>query len=236
MSRFKRAMDPIVFIPGLLCDETLFAPQIAALADQPLMIADHRQHDSIPDIAANILENAPDKFSLVGLSMGGYIAMEIMRETPERVTRLALLNTNARADTPEQSERRGFLIDLTRKKGFEKVPQLLFPGFVHAQHENDDDLKAIVIEMAMNTGPEAFIRQQTALINRVDARPRLDEITCPTLVLVGDGDRLTPPELAREIHEHIACSHLAIIQGSGHLSTLEKPEAVTAELMGWLGD
>lgn len=236
MSRFERAMDPIVFVPGLLCDETLFAPQIAALADRPLMIADHRRHDSIPEIASSILENAPEKFALVGLSMGGYIAMEIMREAPERVIRLALLDTNARADTAEQIKRRKFLIDLTRKKGFEKVPRLLFPGFVHAEHENDANLRAIVVEMVMNTGPEAFIRQQTALMNRVDARPRLDEISCPTLVLVGDGDRLAPPELAREIHEHIPSSRLATIPGSGHLSTLEKPEAVTAELMSWLGD
>lgn len=228
-------MDPIVFVPGLLCDETLYAPQIKALADQPMMVADHRRHDSIPEIASSILENAPDKFALIGLSMGGYIAMEIMREAPDRIIRLALLDTNARADTAEQSERRKFLIDLARKKGFKKIPHLLFPGFVHAEHENDDDLKAIVVEMAMKTGPEAFIRQQTALMNRVDARSRLDEITCPTLVLVGDGDRLTPPELAREIHEHIPCSHLAIINGSGHLSTLEKPEAVTAELLSWLG-
>lgn len=227
-------MDPIVFVPGLLCDETLYAPQIAALADQPLMVADHRQHDSIPDIAASILENAPDKFALVGLSMGGYIAMEIMREAPERVSRLALLDTNARADTPEQGKQRDFLIDLTRNKGFEKVPQLLFPRFVHAERENDDALKAIVVEMAIKTGPEAFIRQQTALMKRVDARPPLNEITCPTLVLVGDGDRLTPPELAKEIHAHIPGSHLVIVRGSGHLSTLEKPEAVTAELLSWL--
>lgn len=227
-------MEPIVFVPGLLCTEILYAPQIVAFADRPLMVADHRQHESIPEIAASILEKAPERFALAGLSMGGYISMEIMRMAPERVTRLALLDTNARADTPEQTERRNFLIDLTRKKDFKKVPYLLYPGFVHANRENDEDLKATVVEMATDTGPDAFIRQMTAIINRDDMRPSLPEIKCPTLVLVGDGDTLTPPDLAREIQGLIPESRLAIIEDCGHLSTLEKPEAVTAQLTQWL--
>lgn len=229
-------MEPIVFVPGLLCTELLYTPQIVAFADRPLMIADHRQHDTIPAIAASILENAPEKFSLAGLSMGGYICMEIMRIAPERVSRLALLDTNARADSPEQIERREFLIDLTRKRDFKKVPHLLYPGFVHETRETDEDLKSIVVEMAMETGPDAFIRQQTALIRRDDSRPTLHEIKCPTLVLVGDGDRLTPPDLAREIQGLIPNSRLAVVEGSGHLSTLEKPAEVTAELTRWLSE
>lgn len=226
--------DPILFIPGLLCTEQLFAPQIVAFADRPIMVADHRRHDSIAAIAADILDQAPEKFSLIGLSMGGYIAMEIMREAPERVGKLALLDTNARADGPEQAERRRFLIELTRKKGFSKVPHLLYPGFVHESREEDADLKAIVVDMAQDTGPEAFIRQQTALIARIDARPRLGEITCPTLVLVGEGDRLTPVETAREIHGLIPGSDLSVIEGSGHLSTLEAPDQVTGVLRAFL--
>lgn len=226
--------DPIVFVPGLLCTEALFAPQIAAFADRPIMVANHRQHDSIETIAAGILEEAPERFSLIGLSMGGYIAMEIMREAPDRVGRLALLDTNSRADTAEQSERRRFLIDLTRKRGFNKVPHLLYPGFVHERNEDNEDLKAVVVEMAQDTGPEAFIRQQTALIGRIDARPRLGEIRCPTLVLVGDGDRLTPLQISQEIHRHIPDSELAVIEDSGHLSTLEAPEKVTGALRDFL--
>ncbi|WP_428644481.1 alpha/beta fold hydrolase [Roseibium sp.] len=226
--------DPIVFVPGLLCTEALYAPQIVAFADRPIMVANHREHDSIEAIAASILEQAPDRFSLIGLSMGGYVAMEIMREAPERVGKLALLDTNARADTADQTERRSFLIDLTLKKGFKKVPHLLYPGFVHERREEDEDLKAIVVDMAMDTGPEAFIRQQTALMNRMDARPRLGEIACPALVLVGDGDRLTPLEISQEIHAHIPGSELAVIEGSGHLSTLEEPDKVTARLRDFL--
>jgi pimeloyl-ACP methyl ester carboxylesterase len=227
-------MEPIVFVPGLLCTEILYAPQIAAFSDRPIMVADHRQHETITEIAASILKKAPDRFALAGLSMGGYIAMEIMREAPERVTRLALLDTNPRADTPEQTERREFLIKLTREKGFNKVPHLLYPGFVHKDREEDEALKATVVEMAKDTGPEAFVRQMKAIIGRVDMRPYLGAIQCPTLVLVGEGDTLTPPDLAREIHQHIPGSRLAVVLGSGHLSTLETPEAVTAELKRWM--
>ncbi len=228
--------EPLVFVPGLLCTEILYAPQIAAFADRPLMIADHRQHESIAEISASILAAAPERFTLVGLSMGGYIAMEILREAPERVAKVALLDTNARADTAEQTERRKFLIELTRKKGFKKVPHLLYPGFVHKDREDDADLRATVVEMAMATGPDAFIRQMTALMKRPDARPGLGSITCPALVLVGDGDTLTPPDRAEEIHARIPDSRLAVIEDCGHLSTLEKPDAVTAELSKWLSD
>jgi len=226
--------DPILFIPGLLCTQTLFAKQIVAFADRPIMVANHRDHDSIPAIARSVLEQAPDRFSLIALSMGGYIAMEIMREAPERVSRLALLDTNARPDREDQSERRQFLIEMTRKRGFTKVPHLLYPGFVHEAREDDDELKAIVVDMANETGPEAFIRQQTALINRIDSRPRLGEITCPTLVLVGEGDSLTPLPVSEEIHAHIPGSELVVIEGSGHLSPLEEPDKVTRALRDFL--
>jgi pimeloyl-ACP methyl ester carboxylesterase len=229
-------MEPVVFIPGLLCTEILFAPQIVAFADRPLMVADHRQHESIDEIADSILEKAPERFALAGLSMGGYIAMEVTRRAPERVSRLALLDTNARADTPEQTERRRVLLQLTEKGGFNKVPHLLYPGFVHANREEDEDLKATVVEMAVDTGAEAFVRQMHAIIGRPDFRPSLGGIKCPALVLVGDGDTLTPPDLAQEIHGHIDGSRLAVIENCGHLSTLERPEAVTAELTRWLAD
>lgn len=226
--------DPIVFVPGLLCTEALFAPQIVAFADRPIMVANHREHDSIEKIAASILKNAPERFTLAGLSMGGYIAMEILREAPHRVGKVALLDTNARPDSADQTERRKFMIKMTRERGFQKVPHLLYPGFVHESREEDADLKAIVVDMANDTGPEGFIRQQTALINRPDARPRLPEITCPALVLVGEGDRLTPLEISEEIHSLIPNSELAVIEGSGHLSTLEEPEKVTNTLRDFL--
>lgn len=226
--------DPIVFIPGLLCTETLFSKQIVAFADRPIMVANHREHDGISAIAESILAEAPERFSLIALSMGGYVAMEIMRQAPERVSKLALMNTNARADREDQSERRRFLIEMTRKRGFKKVPHLLYPGFVHELREEDEDLRAIVVDMANDTGPEAFIRQQTALINRIDSRPSLGDIRCPTLVLVGEGDRLTPVPVSEEIHGHIPGSELVIVEGCGHLSPLEEPDKVTRVLRDFL--
>ncbi|NBN66033.1 alpha/beta fold hydrolase [Microvirga tunisiensis] len=226
-------MEPIVLIPGLLCTETLYAPQIVALADRPVLVADHRRHDSIAAIAADILAVAPERFALAGLSMGGYIALEILRAAPERVSRLALLDTSPKPDAPEQGERRRVLIELAETGKFGKVPHLLYPGLVDASRVDDETLKATVVEMAQETGAEAFVRQQRAIMGRIDSRPSLAAIAVPTLVLVGDGDTLTPPQVAREMHAAISGSRLAVIPGCGHLSTLEAPGAVTAELQAW---
>ncbi len=227
-------MEPIVFVPGLLCTETLFAPQIVAFADRPLMVADHRRHNAIREIAGAVLEEAPDRFALAGLSMGGYVALEIIRLAPERVSRLALLNTTARPDTPEQTARRKELIEAAKTGHFDTVGPALFPTFVHENRAEDAELRQTVLDMAAETGPDAFVRQQTAIMNRDDARARLPEIACPTLVIVGDGDRLTPPDRAEEMHQAIPGSRLDVISNCGHLSTLEQPEALIASLTGWL--
>lgn len=227
-------MEPIVFVPGLLCTEILYAPQLAAFGDRPLMVADHRQHETMQEIAAAILSQAPDRFALIGLSMGGYVTMEIMRQAPERVSRLALLDTSARADAPEQTERRETLVKITRKGQFNRIVPLLHPTLVHSDRIEDETLRAATEEMARDTGADAFLRQQAAIIARPDSRQSLAQVTCPTLVLVGDEDALTPPERAREMHEIVAGSRLEVVPVCGHLSTLERPEAVTAHLREWL--
>lgn len=225
---------PLVFVPGLLCTEALYAPQITALSDRPIHVADNRSDDTIGAIAARLLDDAPERFSLIGLSMGGYIAFEVMRRAPERVERLALLNTSAQADSEERREQRQILNDLARKNRFHKIPGLFFPGFVHEMNETSEHLRAIVHEMADETGADAFIRQQTANAARIDSRPSLSQISCPTLVLSGDGDRLIAPELSVEIHQLVAGSELAILEECGHLSTLEQPEHVTSKLRAFL--
>ncbi|MXN65190.1 alpha/beta fold hydrolase [Stappia sp. GBMRC 2046] len=227
-------MEALVLVPGLLCTEALYAPQIAALADRPIMVADHRRHETMREIAEDILKGAPRRFALAGLSMGGYVALEIMRIAPERVTRLALLDTTARPDTPEQTQNRNKQIELTRNGAFDRVAQALFPMFVHENREDDGALRDIVLGMAKKTGGEAFIRQQHAIMSRDDARPRLSQIQCPTMVIVGDGDRLTPPDRAEELHRAIPGSRLEVVANCGHLSTLERPEAVTSLFMDWL--
>jgi pimeloyl-ACP methyl ester carboxylesterase len=226
---------PVVLIPGLTCTARLYAGQIPALwRFGPVMIADHTRDDSMATIARRILAAAPPRFALAGLSMGGYIAFEIMRQTPLRVARLALLDTGARGDTAEQTERRKIVIELAKSGRYAEVPDIAFPVYVHRNRHHDAALKRIVCDMVEETGQDAFLRQQQAIIGRPDSRPGLAAIACPTLVLVGDGDEATPPELAREIAAGIPRSRLVIIPDSGHLSTLEKPQAVTDALVDWM--
>src|SRR5271167_813421 len=187
---------PIVLIPGLTCSARLYAEQIPALwRFGPVTVADHTRDASMTGIARRILAAAPQRFALAGLSMGGYIAFEIMRQAPERVVKLALLDTGARGDTPEQTERRKVVIGLANSGRYAEVPDIAFPVYVHRRRHNDEALKRLVRTMAEETGVEAFLRQQEAIIGRPDSRPGLGRIVCPTLVLVGEGDEATPPEL-----------------------------------------
>jgi len=226
---------PVLLIPGLTCSARLYTDQIPALWQfGPVTVADHRRDGSMAAIARRILANAPPRFALAGLSMGGYIAFEIMRQAAARVAKLALLDTGARADTPEQTERRRVLMASAKSGRYAEIPEQAFPLYVHRNRHGDQALKRIVRNMAEATGAEAYLRQQQAILSRPDSRGGLAAIACPTLVLVGEGDEATPPELAREIATGIAGSRLVVIPDSGHLSTLEQPEAVTKALVEWL--
>ena len=226
---------PIVLVPGLNCSARLYAEQIPALwRFGPVQVADHTRDDSMEAIAAGILAQAPPRFALLGLSMGGYIALTMVRQAPARVHKLALLDTSARPETPEQSERRKPQIALAQGGHFAEVPPLQFPVFVHRNRQHDEALRARVRSMAEETGAEAFLRQQKAIMTRPDMRPLLASITFPTLVLVGDGDELTPPPLSEEIAAGIDESRLVVIADCGHLSTMERPEAVNRELVEWM--
>ena len=226
---------PIVLIPGLVCSPRLYGEQLPELwRFGPLFIADHTRDDSLEGIAQRILMAAPRRFALVGLSMGGYTAFEIMRSSPDRVARLALLNTSARADTSEQSDRRRAQIALARGGRFGEVLDQLFSVWVHPSRRDDEMLRRTVQRMAEETGPDVFVRQLTAIMTRRDSRPDLAAIRCPTLVLVGDGDNATPPERAAEMASAIPASRLVTIPECGHLSTLERPQHVTRALSEWL--
>jgi pimeloyl-ACP methyl ester carboxylesterase len=226
---------PVVLVPGLTCSARLYAEQIPALwRFGPVIVADHTRDDSMASIARRILAGAPPRFALAGLSMGGYIAFEIMRQAPQRVARLALLDTGARAETPEQTERRKVVIALAKSGRYAEVPDIAFPIYVHRNRLNDADLKRTVRMMAEETGVDAFLRQQQAIMSRPDSRPGFSSIKCLTLVLVGDGDEATPPELAREIAGATTGARLVMIADCGHLSTLEQPEKVTAALVDWM--
>lgn len=222
---------PIVLVPGLFCTARLYEPQVAALWKfGPVTIADHTRDDSMSAIARRVLATAPPRFALVGLSMGGYVALEIMRQASERVAKLALLDTTARPDTPEQTEVRRKQIELALAGRLGLVVETALPNLIY----KDESVRAILRQMAADTGPEAFAREQRAIIGRADSRPLLASIRCATLVLVGEQDRLIPPDRSAEIAQGIGGSRLVKIPESGHLSTLEQPLLVTQALVQWL--
>ena len=222
---------PVLLVPGLLCTPRLYFEQIPALwRFGPVVLADHTRDDSMSSIAQRILANAPPRFALIGLSMGGYVAFELLRQAPERIAKLALLDTTARPDLPEQTEQRRRQIDMARNGRFGAIADLLFPKFVAASRHGDRALEALVRAMAEEVGAAAFIRQQTAIMNRVDSRPGLSLIACPTLVVVGEQDALTPPDRAAEMTAAIPNARHVIVPDCGHLSTLEQPQALTRAL------
>jgi pimeloyl-ACP methyl ester carboxylesterase len=226
---------PLLLVPGLLCSARLFAPQLAALWPHgAIMVADHRRAQTMDEIADGILANAPPKFALAGLSMGGYIAFAMLQRAPERIAKLALLDTSARADTPEQTAARERLIGMAEAGQLADIVALLTPRFLHPRRHGDEALRRVVRQMGDETGSEAFVRQQRAIMSRPDSRPLLSAIRCPALVLVGDGDELTPPALAEEIAAGIPGARLEVVPDCGHLSTLEQPEKVNAALATWL--
>jgi pimeloyl-ACP methyl ester carboxylesterase len=226
---------PIVLIPGLNCSARLYAGQIPALwRFGPVTVADHTRDASIPAIASRILAAAPPFFALIGLSMGGYIAFEIMRQAPQRVAKLALLDTGARPETAEQTARRHGPMAMARAGKLVEVADESFVFFVHPDGHGDVALREVVRAMAEETGADAFLRQQQAIMARPDSRPGLAAIACPTLMLVGEQDGGTPPELAREIASAIAGTRLVIVPDCGHLSTIEQPQAVTQALVEWM--
>ncbi len=225
----------LVLIPGLLCTRALFEAQVAALGPlADVTVADHTGHDSMAAIAAAILAVAPPRFALCGLSMGGYIAFEILRQARERVERLALLDTNARADTPELSANRRRLMEKADAEGIAAASEEMWPNWIHAERRAEPELVATIRKMAADTGAAAFKRQQTAIMGRVDRRAELGLIKVPTLILVGREDAATPVVQSAEMAQGIAHARMQIVENCGHLSTIERPHTVTSALANWL--
>ncbi len=226
---------PSVLVPGLLASPRLYAEQIPELwRAGPVTVAVHSRDDSIAGIARRILSSAPQRFALAGLSMGGYVCFEILRQASKRVAKLVLLDTSARPDAPEQSTQRRAQMDLARSGRLGEVADTLFPRMVHARRWGDESLRRVWRMMAQEVGAEGFVNQQTAIMGRPDSRPGLAAIRCPTLVIVGDGDVVTPPERAEEIVSGIPDARLSVIRDSGHLATLEQPAAVSRSMLQFL--
>ena len=183
---------------------------------------------------AGVLTVAPPRFALAGLSMGGYVCMEIMRRSPERVERLALLDTTARPDTEEQSIRRVDAIAVAQAGRFDKIMPTMLASLLAPASLADEAITSLARDMARTVGKDAFVRQQTAIMARPDSRSLLPAIRCPTLVLCGAEDSVTPLDRHQEMAAAIEGARLEQVDGAGHLTPLEQPEVVTAALARWL--
>jgi pimeloyl-ACP methyl ester carboxylesterase len=226
----------LILIPGLLCDEALWRHQIEYLRDSlTVTVADVTRDDSIPAMAERLLADAPKSFALAGLSLGGYVAQEVMRQAPERVERLALMATNARADSEEQTKTRSGLIKLAEIGKFKGVTPRLLPNLVHPDRLNDPTVADVVLQTAERVGQEAFVRQQKAIMARTDGRADLEAVRVPTLVLAGRQDLLCPPKVQEEMASRLPNGKLVFIEDCGHLPPLERPRATTALFRYWLG-
>ena len=223
----------LVLLPGLICDERLWRDVIEGLPEHRPWVADLSTANSIEAMARQVLDIAPSRFALAGLSMGGYVAMAIMRLAPERVTHLALLDTTARPDDEERKDRRRRALVAVDRGEYALVARAMLPGLLAPMHL-DGPLADEVQAMSLRVGEQVYRRQQEAIMARADSRPALGDIDVPTLVGVGELDTLTPPNLAGEIAEGIEGAEFVIFPESGHLPAMENPAAVVAAMEGWL--
>ena len=228
-------MTPLVLLPGMMCDARLFSPQIAAFsAERAVHVAPLTQHATIKALARSVLDHAPPYFALAGLSMGGIVAMEMMRQAPNRITHLALMDTNPRAELAKVSARRAPQIANVRAGELRSVMRdEMKPNYL----SDGPHLGAILdlcMAMAEALGPEVFERQSRAIQHRPDLQESLREVSVPTLIMCGEDDMLCPLERHQLMHELVSGSTLSIIPEAGHLPTLEQPALTTKLLKQWL--
>ncbi|MBV0914011.1 alpha/beta fold hydrolase [Anianabacter salinae] len=229
-------MTPLVLIPGMMCDARLWGPQMGAFGRRCVIHAAITEADRVEDLAAAVLDHAPARFALAGLSMGGIVAMEMVRQAPGRVERLALLDTNPRAEAPEVQAARDAQIQKANAGQLREVLRdEMKPNYL-ADGPGKQAILDLCMDMALTLGPEVFERQSRALASRPDQQDTLRAYTGPALVLMGEGDRLCPRDRHDLMHALMPHSRLVIVPRSGHLPTLEQPETTTAALLRWLED
>ena len=222
--------EHVLYLPGLMCDERLWAPQLSSL-QMPGTVADQSQHDDFASMAAAILADAPPTFAVAGLSMGGIVAFELWRQAPQRITHLALLDTNPHPDTADKRTLRLQQIEDVVSGRLEEVAiNALKPALLGSKYRDDQDMLDLILKMVMDLGPDVFERQSLALKDRRDSMPTLSTIDCPTAVICGDEDSVCPLEYHELMAEQIPGAELSVISECGHLSTLEQPERVNAIL------
>lgn len=227
-------MTQILFVPGLLCTSAIFEAQFAAfdgIAD--CHVADTTGMASITQMAERALAQMEGSFALLGFSMGGYVALEMMRLAPHRIKGLALVSTSSRADTAEKKAARQSLVDLSKIGKFKGVTPRLLPRFFSQTALGDEAKTSVVLKMGAQIGQENFMLQQQAIMGRRDQRPHLSAITQPAIVICGTLDVLTPPEDAKEMAQALPNVTLHLLDDIAHMSTLEAPEAVNSALKDW---
>lgn len=227
-------MIPLVLLPGMMCDARLYRHQIEYLGERRILFSPCTEAETVEDLARSVLAHAPGSFALCGLSMGGIVAMEIVRQAPERIARLALLDTNPRAETHEARAKREPQIarvlagDLAGVMKEEMKPNYL------AKASIDSGILDLCMDMALSLGPEVFVRQSRALASRPDQQETLRAYRGPSLILMGAEDQLCPRDRHELMHRLIPHSRLVVIEGAGHLPTLEQPDPTTKALVTWL--
>ncbi len=228
--------EPLILIPGMLCDERLWSHQVGGLGDLATpMVRLPIGSDSMRGLAVKLLEDAPARFALAGLSLGGYIAMEIMRIAPDRVTRLALLDTTPLADPPERAAFRRDVMTRSERGEFEAVfAEAMLPRLVHQDRLTDPGITDTLWGMARRIGAKTFVEQTSAAMSRDDYRPVLQSVSCPTVVICGRQDAICPIADHRLMAATVPGARFVAIEDCGHLSSIERPHAVTAVMQYWL--
>lgn len=228
---------PLLLVPGMMCDARLYGPQIAAFSGQrPVHLAPICDHDTVAALADAILATAPPRFALAGLSMGGIVAMELVRLAPDRVDRLALLDTNPFAETDGVKAKRGPQMQAVADGALAQVMrEQMIPFYAHTGTKTPD-MDALALDMALALGPEVFLRQSRALMTRPDQIATLTAYPGKALVLTGDNDRLCPMDRHTAMAEALPNATLEVIADAGHLPTLEQPTQTNAALRRWLED
>jgi pimeloyl-ACP methyl ester carboxylesterase len=227
--------EPLLLLPGTLCDARVWKPVVAELPQQPVIVGSMLGAETTPDLAQQLLAQAPARFALAGHSLGGIVALEMAAQQPGRITRLALLDTNARPDPPPNLQARRAAVAQAETLGLERhVREQLWPLYVSSHHQDDERMTALIVDMAVSLGLEAFRTQSEAAHHRADSRPRLRSIRVPTLVLCGEDDLLCPVDAHREMADGILGAQLTIVPRSGHFALIEQPTIVADHLRAWL--
>lgn len=225
---------PLVFLPGLLCDKRLFKTQIEAFNKLTItQFINLNAATSIEQMAKLTLKHAPKEFGLVGFSMGGYVAFEILRQNPNAVKKLALISTTARLDTPEMRQRRKDFITLAKRGKFRGITRQLLPQMIAPSRLQDHELTQEIIKMGRDSEAQTFINQETAILGRQESLKLLPKIECPTYIIAGQQDLVTPPECQTTMCRLIPDAHLYLLENTGHMLPMEQPEKSTTLLRNW---